>query len=365
MFDIVIVDDQATGLRILQRLVKRSCPDSNLHCFSDPTLALSWSKDNTCDLLITDLLMPQLPGNALIRWFRTLPHCADVPVMVVTVADDRQRRHAALRAGATDFLQKPLDAIEFEARCKNLLRYREHHLLLSDRALWLEKRVRQSVAEIERRELDGMLRLARAGELRENFKGRHVKRIGEYAALVARELGQDDDFCRLITYAAPLHDIGKVGIPDAILLKQGRLTDQEKDIMKCHPRFGHDLLVDSPSPAMRLAASIALHHHENFDGTGYPDGLRGHDIPLEARIVAVVDVFDALMSPRPYKTGWPLAKVLDHLKTISGSKLDPDCLDAFLSVLDSALVIHERLRDEMDAAGPVSDGHDKVTMLWS
>lgn len=364
MFDILIVDDQATGLRILQRLVKRSCPDANLHCFNDPTLALSWSKDNACDLLITDLLMPRLPGNALIRWFRTLPHCADVPVMVVTVAEDRQRRHAALRAGATDFLQKPLDAIEFDARVKNLLRYREHHLLLSDRALWLEKRVKQSVAEIERRELDGMLRLARAGELRENFKGRHVRRIGQYAALVARELGQDDDFCRLIAYAAPLHDIGKVGIPDSILLKQECLTEAEMEVMKRHTQFGHDLLIDSPSPAMRLAASIALHHHENFDGTGYPFGLEGKDIPLEARIVAVVDVFDALMSARPYKDSWPLPQVLDYLKNNSGKKLDPECLDAFFSVLDGALAIHDRLRDDIDRAIPASNAGGNITMMW-
>ena len=363
MFDILIVDDQTTGLRILQRLVQKSCPDANLHCFSDPTLALTWSKNNDCDLLITDLLMPELSGTALIRWFRALPHCAETPIMVVTVAEDRQRRHAALRAGATDFLQKPLDAVEFEARCKNLLRYREHHLLLSDRALWLEKRVKQSVAEIEKRELDGMLRLARAGELRENFKGRHVKRIGEYAALVARELGEDDDFCRLITHAAPLHDIGKVGIPDSILLKQGPLTDTEKQVMKCHTRFGYDLLADSPSPAMRLAASIALHHHENFDGTGYPTGLKGSDIPLEARIVTVVDVFDALISARPYKASWPLSSVLDYLKTVSNSKLDQDCLDAFLSVLDGALAIHERLRDDLDEGGSVSDGDGKVTMI--
>jgi two-component system response regulator RpfG len=330
---------------MLERLMQKSCPDSHLHAFSDPTLALAWAEHNTCDLLITDLLMPQLSGSTLIRWFRALPHCGDVPIMVVSVAEDRQRRVAALRAGATDFLHKPVDATEFEARCKNLLRHRENHLLLSDRALWLEKRVKQSVADIESRELDGMLRLARVGELRENFRGQHVQRVGEYAALLARELDQPEEFCRLIKYAAPLHDLGKIGIPDSILLKRGRLTDDEWETMKRHTQLGFDILADSPAPAMQLAATIALNHHEKFDGTGYPAGVSGEDIPLAARIVALVDVFDALVSPRVYKSKWPLPKAVEHLKANSARTFDPDCVTTFLSVLDGALAIYERLSD--------------------
>ncbi len=348
MFDVLIVDDQRTGLRILERLVRNTRPDANLHCFQDPTEALSWAKNCRCDLLITDLRMPTLSGSALIRWFRALPHCTDVPVMVVTVAEDKQSRHAALRAGATDFLTKPVDAIEFEARCGNLLRFREHHLLLSDRALWLEKRVRQAVTDIEQREQDTLLRLARVGELRDNHTGQHVRRIGQYAALLARELGQDDGFCQLIEYAAPLHDIGKIGIPDSILRKNGRLSDDEWAVMKTHPQLGYDLLADSPAPAMQLGATIALSHHERFDGSGYPNGVAGEDVPLAARIVTVVDIFDALMSERPYKPAWPLPQVLAHLQRSSGSMLDPDCLRAFLSVLDGAMDIHARLRDTLD-----------------
>lgn len=356
MFDVLIVDDQATGLRILEHLVRQTEPDANLYCFRDPTEALSWAKGSRCDLLITDLRMPTLPGSALIRWFRALPHCADVPVMVVTVAEDRHSRHAALRAGATDFLTKPVDAIEFEARCKNLLRFREHHLLLTDRALWLEKRVKQSVNEIEQREQDTLLRLARVGEMRDHYTGQHVRRIGQYAALLARELGQDDEFCRLIEYAAPLHDIGKIGIPDSILRKHTDLSDEEWAVMKTHPQLGHDLLVDSPTPAMKLGATIALSHHERFDGSGYPAGLSGDDIPLAARIVTVVDVFDALMSERPYKPAWPLSKVLAELHRLSGSMLDPECLRAFLSILDGAVAIHDRLREPPIDANPRSNG---------
>jgi two-component system response regulator RpfG len=345
MFDILIVDDQATGLRVLRGLAQKSCPGSQLHCFSDPTLALTWAKNNSCDLLITDLFMPKISGSSLIRWFRAMPHNDDVPIMVVSVAEDRHRRHAALRAGATDFLQKPVDAIEFDARCKNLLRYREHHLLLSDRALWLEKRVKQSVAEIEQREVDAMLRLARVGGLRENLDGQHFKRIGECAALVSRELRQPEDFCRFVAYAAPLHDIGKVGIPESILMKKGPLTKEEWAVMMRHTQMGYDLLRDSPSPAMQLGAQIALSHHESFDGSGYPAGLKGDDIPLAARIVAVVDIFDALMSVRSYKPAWPLPSVLEALQKSSGKRLDPDCLHAFMSVLDGALALREQLGD--------------------
>jgi two-component system response regulator RpfG len=330
--------------------VEKSCPDAKLHCYSDPTLAVTWAKDHSCDLLITDLLMPKLSGNALIRWFRALPHQRDVPIMVVTVAEDRDRRLTALRAGATDFLNKPVDAIEFEARCRNLLRYRENHLLLSDRAVWLEKRVKQSTAEIEQRELDAMLRLARVGELRENFKGQHVKRIGEYAALVSGELSQPEDYCRLMRYAAPLHDIGKVGIPDAILMKKGPLTADEWTIMQSHTQMGHGLLADSSSPVMQLGAQIALSHHERFDGTGYPAGLAADEIPLAARIVAVVDIFDALLSARAYKPSWPLSKVVQYMKETSGKRLDPDCLRAFFSVLDEALAVRARLADPSDTA---------------
>jgi response regulator RpfG family c-di-GMP phosphodiesterase len=208
--------------------------------------------------------------------------------------------------------------------------------------------VKQSVTEIEQREQDTMLRLARVGELRDNYTGQHVKRIGQYAALLARELAQDDEFCRLIEYAAPLHDIGKIGIPDAILRKSGSLTTEEWEVMKTHPRLGHDLLADSPAPAMQLGATIALNHHEKFDGSGYPAALNGDRIPLAARIVTVVDVFDALMSKRPYKPAWPLPQVLAHLQRLSGSTLDPDCLRAFLSVLDGAMAIHDALRDTPD-----------------
>jgi two-component system response regulator RpfG len=330
----------------LERLVEKTRQDANLHCFRDPIEALAWAKSGRCDLLITDLRMPTLSGSALIRWFRALPHCADVPVMVVTVAEDRQSRHVALRAGATDFLTKPVDAIEFEARCNNLLRFREAHLMLSDRAMWLEKRVKHAVAEIEQREQDTMLRLARLGELRDNCTGLHVKRIGQYAALVARELGQNDAFCRLIEHAAPLHDIGKIGIPDSILLKEGSLTEEEWTLMKTHPQLGHDLLADSGSPAMQLGATIALHHHERYDGTGYPAGLSGDQVPLAARIVTVVDTFDALMSRRPYKAAWPLPEVLSHLERLSGHALDPECLRAFFSVLDGAIAIYEQLHDD-------------------
>lgn len=345
MFDVVVVEDQATSLKIVKQLVVSTTPQARAHGFREPALALEWIENNRCDLLITDLRMPKMPGDELIRRCKTLPRGDEIPIVVVTVADDRASRHAALRAGATDFLTKPLDAIEFQTRCRNLLRLREQHLQLENRAQWLEQRVAQAVAEIERREQDTLLRLARVGESRDGTTGRHVQRIGKYARILSQTLGQDEVYCKTIEHAAPLHDIGKIAIPDPILQKPGALTPSEWQVMRNHPRLGYEILANSPSAYLRMGATIALHHHEKFDGSGYPQGLAGDAIPLEARIVAVADVFDALLSRRHYKEPWPLEQVLEHIRSESGRHLDPSCVQALLSSLDEALAVHRQLQD--------------------
>ena len=357
MFDVVIVDDQTTSLKIVQQLVIKTEPQARVQGFRDPTLALEYVKANGCDLLITDLRMPTMTGSELIRWFRSLPQGVDVPIVVVTVAEDRASRHAALGAGATDFLIKPLDHIEFQTRCRNLLRLREQHLLIKDRARWLERRVSHTVAEIERREQDTLLRLARVGESRDPCTGRHVQRIGQYCRLIACELGQDELFCKTLEHAAPLHDIGKVGIPDHILLKEDALTTDEWAVMRTHPQIGHDILANSPSVYLQMGARIALNHHEHYDGSGYPQGLSGAAIPLEARIVAVADMFDALLSQRPYKEPWPLERALTRLRDESGRRLDPACVDALLQTIDAALEIRARLADAPPPARPPIGRH--------
>ena len=340
MFNIMIIDDQSTSLKIMEKLVHRVDSSATLHCFTQPTEALDWAKRNPCDLVITDLRMPLMNGAEFTRWFRKLPACHDVPIIVVTIVEDRKARYSALDAGATDFLTKPLDHVEFKARCRNLLKLREQQLIIKNRSLSLEQRVAKAVHEIEQREKDSLLHLAKAGEYRDPFTGGHVQRMAKFSRIIAEELGLSDEFRYTIELAAPLHDIGKIGIPDAILLKPGPLAAQERQIMNSHAEIGYNILCDSPSKYLQLGAVIALNHHEKFDGTGYPRGLKGDQIPFEAKIVTIADVFDALMSRRPYKPSWKLADALEFIRKGSGSFFDPDCVKAFFSALDAIIQVH-------------------------
>lgn len=345
MLNILILDDQSTSLKIMQKLVTHVEPEAALYSFTDPTAALQWAKNNTCDLVITDLRMPVMNGIEFTRWFRKLPDCDDVPLVMVTIVEDRKSRYSALDAGATDFLTKPLDHIEFKARCRNLLKLREQQKIIKDRSLWLEQRVAEAVHGIEQRERDSLLHLAKAGEYRDLFTGGHVQRMAKYCRLIAEAMSLPEEFCRTIELAAPLHDIGKIGIPDSILLKQGALSPLERQIMNTHVEIGYNILKDSPSKYLQVGAVVAMNHHEKFDGSGYPNGLQGSEIPIEARIAAIADVFDALLSQRPYKPAWPMQMTLDYLRQHTGSHFDPQCIDAFFGTLDGVITIYEQFQD--------------------
>ena len=340
MFSVVIVDDQLTSLKILRQLITKLPVEKRVESFTEPTSALEWVKQNACDLAIIDLRMPVMNGVDFLRWFRKLPNCDDVPVIVVTIAEDTQSRYSALQAGATDFLTKPLDHIEFQARCENLLTLRKQQRIIKDRAQWLEHQVANAVKDIEAREKDTLLHLAKAGAYRDPYTGEHVKRMAQYCRVISKSLGLNDSVCHTLEYAAPLHDIGKIGIPDDILLKPGVLTAVERQLMCSHAEMGYSILRNSPSKYLQMGATVALYHHEHYDGQGYPNGLRGIAIPVEARIVAIADVFDALTSKRPYKSAWPLEQALEHIKQRSGQQFDPDCVEAFLGALDTILDIY-------------------------
>lgn len=345
MFNIVILDDQSTNLKIMRQLVTAIEPEANLYSFSNPAEALEWAKYNGCDLVITDLRMPVMNGIEFTRWFRKLPSCDDVPLVMVTIVEDRKSRYAALEAGATDFLTKPLDHVEFRARCRNLLKMREQQRIIKDRSSWLEQRVTEAVQGIEQRERDSLLHLAKAGEYRDVFTGGHVQRMAKFCRIIAESMGLPEEFRHLIELAAPLHDIGKIGIPDNILLKQGPLTPSERQIMNTHVEIGYNILKDSPSKYLRLGAIVALNHHEKFDGSGYPRGLRSQDIPLEARIAAIADVFDALLSSRPYKPAWPMDVTLDYIKQQTGTHFDPVCSEAFFKAKDEITEVYLKYQD--------------------
>lgn len=350
----VIVDDQSTGRWILEQVIRGIDEALEVHAFGDPFKALSWVRSQAPDLIVTDYKMPAMDGIALIRRVRSISDCSDIPIIVVTVVEDVRVRYAALDAGATDFLSRPIDQHECRARCRNLLTLRRQQLIIRNRAKWLEDQVAIATREVQAREREILLRLGKAGEYRDTSTGNHVLRIPRYSRIIAEALGLSRSVCEDIELAASMHDIGKIGIPDAILLKQGPLDEQEFEVMKTHTRIGYEILKDSPSPRLLLGADIALNHHERYDGLGYPQGLRGEAIPLPARIVAVCDVYDALTSMRPYKGPWPVSEAIQYIRERSGKQFDPACVDAFVSRREAVLEIQRELRDAQPAAAGLS-----------
>lgn len=342
---IVIVDDTPLNLTLMQALVSK-VEDCTAISFGNPAEGLEWCQQNDPDLLIVDYMMPGLDGIEFIRRLRADRQGEDLPILMVTADHEKQTRYDALQCGATDFLNKPIDRHEFQPRVRNMLALRKAHLATRERAQTLAAEVQRATAEIHTRERETVARLARAAEFRDPETGAHIQRMAHYSALIGRRLGLEPFYTEALLQAAPMHDVGKMGIPDHILLKPGRLTPDEFEIMKRHPQIGYDILKDSASPVLQLAASIALHHHEKFNGSGYPLGLRGKAIPLEGRIVAVADVFDALTSARAYKKAWPLEQATDLLREGRGAHFDPDCANALLNGWDEVLQIRERFQDE-------------------
>lgn len=326
---VVIVDDESTGRLILGKIVQQVANKIVVTEFDNPKDALDWLDSNHVDLIITDYRMPDMNGVDFIKKIREKEKCYDVPIVMVTVVSEIKVRYDALDAGATAFLTRPIDQVECRTSCRNLLKLHEQHFLIHDRANWLTKQVDLVTKQIALREKETLLRLAKAVEYRDEGTGNHDIRLAKYSRQIAEELGLGKEECDDIEIASPMHDIGKIGIPDHVLLKPGKLNEEEWKIMQTHTLIGHGILADSQSKYMKLGAIIALYHHERFDGTGYPEGLEGTSIPLVARIVAVADVFDALISVRPYKEAWPMDKAIEYLQQQAGIQLDPHCVDAF------------------------------------
>jgi two-component system response regulator RpfG len=345
MATILIIDDQLTSRKILQQLVGTLERNLTVEAFANPVEALGWTTKKPADLVLVDYKMPEMDGIEFIRKFRTNPACAHIPVIMVTSIEDINVRYDALEAGATDFLMKPVDHHECRARCRNLLTQSQQYKIISDRSRWLERRVAEATSEIRLRERETLLRLARAGEYRDEETGNHIIRMAKYSRIIAEQLGFSEADAEVIEMSAPMHDIGKIGVRDDILLKPGKLTTEEFEIMKNHTMIGYEILKDSPSKFLQLGAVIALGHHEKFDGTGYPYGKKGEEIPLEARIVAVADVYDALVSERPYKNAWSMQAAIEYMASHSGKHFDPECFAAFKSQLDKVIKIHGMLPD--------------------
>lgn len=343
---IVIVDDVEANLLLLKHFIGQLGESHEVEAFTDPQLALAHCQGAVPDLVIVDYMMPELNGIDFIQRFRAVPGRADIPVLMVTANDELTVRYSALEAGANDFLTKPLDKIEFRARMRNTLALRASQKRLEDRASWLAEEVLKATDEVVRRERETILRLSRAAEFRDPETGDHIQRMAHYSWMIAVRLGLPLEQQQLILEAAPMHDVGKVGIPDHILLKPGKLDEAEFAIMKQHPVIGHQILSDSNSPLLQMAATIALSHHEKYDGSGYPLKQKADAIPLVGRIVAVADVFDALTSARPYKAAWELDRAVAFMREQRGLHFDPQCVDVFLDRLDEVQAVRRRFAAE-------------------
>ncbi|HPW84316.1 MAG TPA: response regulator [Rhodoferax sp.] len=342
---VLIVDDTEINLILFAALVKK-LGDCESHSFSDSRAGLAWVQQYVPDLVIVDYMMPEMDGLEFIRLLREIPGREAIPVLMITANDQKQIRYRALDIGANDFLTKPVDKVEFLARAKNMLTLNDARKKLADQAAWLAEEVRKATHEVVERERETVIRLSRAAEFRDPETGAHILRMAHFSQIIARGMGLSESDQYLLLEAAPMHDIGKVGIADKILLKPGRLEPEEFEIMKRHATIGYELLQGSSSRVLQAGAEIARGHHEKFDGSGYPQGLKGEDIPIFSRIVAVADVFDALTSERPYKKAWDVEAAVDFLKAGSGSHFDPACVTAFLNAWDDVQQVRARYSEE-------------------
>lgn len=341
---IVIVDDDNFNLRVFEKIVGSS-GDHDVRCFNVSAEALEWCSSNDPDLIITDYNMPAPDGLGFIESLGKQRALSRTPVMMITSESDKKLRYRALELGASDFLNKPVDEVEMVARVRNLLEVRQNRTRLERYAHDLDIAVANATDKLREREQDTIHCLTRAAEFRDNETGMHIVRMGHYSAVLGRAAGFSPAEAELMLLAAPMHDVGKVATPDYILLKNGPLTPSEFEIMKQHTVAGYEILRGVDSDMLRLAATIALTHHERFDGSGYPNGVKGTEIPIAGRIVAICDVFDALLSNRPYKEAWPLDRTLDALSKGRGSHFDPELVLTFFGVMKEILELRREYSD--------------------
>ncbi|MCE8018721.1 response regulator [Halomonas sp. MCCC 1A11036] len=341
---ILIVDDEPANLKLLDKLLGSQGYDRRT-CIEDPREVLSAYERLRPDLILLDINMPHLDGFQVMEQLRALDDPLLPPILILTAEHGHGFLLKALSMGARDYLSKPFDRTELLMRVRNLLDARRAHRMTYEQNIVLEEMVRLRTEEIVATRLQIIQRLGRAAEYRDNETGQHVIRMSHIAALLAERLGWAPADVELMLHASPMHDIGKIGIPDAILLKPGKLDDEERRIMQRHVEIGAELLGDDDFPLLNLAREIALNHHEKWDGSGYPQGRAGNDIPQSARIAAVADVFDALTSARPYKPAWSVDQAVAFMREQSGRHFDPKVIEVFLASLEDIQRIRARYKE--------------------
>lgn len=335
---VLVIDDEERNLHLLGRVLK-GAGYLDVDLFSDPVQALDGFGEPRPDIILLDLRMPELDGYQVLRRLRDLvPPDEFLPVLVLTGDVTPEAKQQALSLGAHDFLSKPFDTTEVLLRIHNLLATRSLHERVRRHNELLEQRVWERTAELEEARLEILRRLGLAAEYRDDATHAHTERVGTNTALLARALGLPAEDASLLGQAAPLHDIGKIGISDTILLRPGSLTVPEFETVKAHTLIGARILSDSTAEVLRLGEEIALSHHERWDGSGYARGLRGEEIPLSCRIVGIVDVFDALTHARPYKPAWTAEQAVEDMRAQRARHFDPDVLDVFLDLVADGTV---------------------------
>lgn len=338
---ILLLDDREENVALLHEIL-RGAGYVNVKGIIDSREAVAVYKEFSPDLLILDLNMPYLDGFEVMERLREIDRSDYLPILILTAEQDAVTRQRALKSGARDFLTKPFEPLEALARIWNLLEVRLLHNRLRDQNKILEEAVRERTRELWQSRLDIIHRLSLAAEYRDDFTGVHLKQMSAYAVALAKAAGLDERELELLGHASQMHDIGKIRIPDQILLKPGKLSPEEWEIIKTHPAIGGEILAGSDSPLLQMAERIALTHHEKWDGSGYPKGLKKEKIPLEGRICAIADVFDALTSDRPYKKAWPLERAMDEIERGAGSHFDPELVPLFKENLAAMISIRER-----------------------
>lgn len=343
--NILVVDDEPANVVLLNKILLRK-GYQNIQTTSDPREVEMLCDNTDFDAFLLDIRMPEIDGYGVMNILKQRYKDDYLPVLVLTAQTDRETRIKALECGAKDFLTKPFDQLEALTRIYNLLEVRLMHKRIKEQNAVLEQKVKLRTKELYNTRLEVIRRLGLAAEYRDHGTGNHIIRMSKYSQLLALAYGLSEKHADLILNASPMHDIGKIGIPDEVLLMPGALDSDKWKIMQSHVSIGGEILSGDDSELMITARLIALQHHEKWDGSGYPEGLQGEAISIEARVCAVADVFDALLSKRPYKKAWSLKEVLDTMENGAGKHFDPNVSKLIIDILPEAQKIMEEYADE-------------------
>ncbi len=326
---ILIVDDTKTNIDVLIQALRN---DYKLGVAINGFKAIEYAGNQLPDLILLDIMMPEMNGFEVCRKLKADAATRDIPIIFITAMDSSGDKTKGFDIGAVDYITKPFDITEVKARVKTHLSLKIAQEALKNQNIVLEEKVQERTRELNEAQIEILERLEMAAEYRDKKTGNHIKRVSEYCRLLAKATGMSPEKYNLLALASAMHDVGKIGISDTILLKPGKLTDEEREIMKTHTIIGADLLSGSEHTLLKLAQKIAMTHHEKWDGTGYPRGLKGESIPLCGRIVYICDVFDALVSERCYKKAWTMEDAIEKIKEGCGSDFDPEMVKLFIGL---------------------------------